>query len=245
MKVLFLTRYPYEGASSRYRVYQYLPHLKELGIEAKTQSFMSPHFYKVNFTQGQFTEKTLLTLVAFMKRLWALLFFWRYDVIYMQREILPFGPIFIERILKVFGATLIFDYDDALFIYQKSTHNKLMNFLRAPNRIYKIFSTSDCVMAGNNYLRDVAADYCKNSYCFEVAEDTVRIQMRPPQSNNNGVRIGWLGSTSTVKYLELIQEPLKHVCEKYDNITIENIGCLLYTSPSPRDQRGSRMPSSA
>ena len=26
---------------------------------------------------------------------------------------------------------------------------------------------------------------------------------------------------------------------------IEAIGCLLYTSPSPRDQRGSRMPSSA
>ena len=24
-----------------------------------------------------------------------------------------------------------------------------------------------------------------------------------------------------------------------------DIGCLLYTSPSPRDQRGSRMPSSA
>ena len=24
-----------------------------------------------------------------------------------------------------------------------------------------------------------------------------------------------------------------------------NVGCLLYTSPSPRDQRGSRMPSSA
>ena len=25
----------------------------------------------------------------------------------------------------------------------------------------------------------------------------------------------------------------------------ERLGCLLYTSPSPRDQRGSRMPSSA
>ena len=25
----------------------------------------------------------------------------------------------------------------------------------------------------------------------------------------------------------------------------QNISCLLYTSPSPRDQRGSRMPSSA
>ena len=29
------------------------------------------------------------------------------------------------------------------------------------------------------------------------------------------------------------------------NITIYKNGCLLYTSPSPRDQRGSRMPSSA
>ena len=26
---------------------------------------------------------------------------------------------------------------------------------------------------------------------------------------------------------------------------LDNTGCLLYTSPSPRDQRGSRMPSSA
>ena len=30
-----------------------------------------------------------------------------------------------------------------------------------------------------------------------------------------------------------------------EEITISAIGCLLYTSPSPRDQRGSRMPSSA
>ena len=39
----------------------------------------------------------------------------------------------------------------------------------------------------------------------------------------------------------------------YDNVDLSNIhrqslynvSCLLYTSPSPRDQRGSRMPSSA
>ena len=31
----------------------------------------------------------------------------------------------------------------------------------------------------------------------------------------------------------------------YDNIILHAMSCLLYTSPSPRDQRGSRMPSSA
>ena len=32
---------------------------------------------------------------------------------------------------------------------------------------------------------------------------------------------------------------------KIDNIKVGNISCLLYTSPSPRDMRRSRMPSSA
>ena len=31
----------------------------------------------------------------------------------------------------------------------------------------------------------------------------------------------------------------------HEEVTHEELGCLLYTSPSPRDQRGSRMPSSA
>ena len=31
----------------------------------------------------------------------------------------------------------------------------------------------------------------------------------------------------------------------YNTCTIRDNACLLYTSPSPRDQRGSRMPSSA
>ena len=45
--------------------------------------------------------------------------------------------------------------------------------------------------------------------------------------------------------------PVRHVASETIKATPEEIfavlldGCLLYTSPSPRDQRGSRMPSSA
>ena len=31
----------------------------------------------------------------------------------------------------------------------------------------------------------------------------------------------------------------------YEDVDLQDESCLLYTSPSPRDQRGSRMPSSA
>ena len=39
-----------------------------------------------------------------------------------------------------------------------------------------------------------------------------------------------------------------HLTKKYPNLNVwvnDLYDCLLYTSPSPRDQRGSRMPSSA
>ena len=39
-------------------------------------------------------------------------------------------------------------------------------------------------------------------------------------------------------------EAVKELCVG-KNVTVHQTGCLLYTSPSPRDQRGSRMPSSA
>ena len=37
----------------------------------------------------------------------------------------------------------------------------------------------------------------------------------------------------------------EHLCMRMRGVEKQNSSCLLYTSPSPRDQRGSRMPSSA
>ena len=53
--------------------------------------------------------------------------------------------------------------------------------------------------------------------------------------------------TTTTTSVEIVQletfENIKFVIEKEDSRV--SYLCLLYTSPSPRDQRGSRMPSSA
>ena len=50
---------------------------------------------------------------------------------------------------------------------------------------------------------------------------------------------------SNIEDLVSIEEPLEMVVRyKKDNEWVDN-SCLLYTSPSPRDKRQSRMPSSA
>ena len=48
-----------------------------------------------------------------------------------------------------------------------------------------------------------------------------------------------LGSTRPKETAE------KKAEKKNDTVAVHMCSCLLYTSPSPRDQRGSRMPSSA
>jgi len=58
--------------------------------------------------------------------------------------------------------------------------------------------------------------------------------------------------TKGIKVIELSSHVKRYLLEKYANRCqkcgwgrINTYTCLLYTSPSPRDQRGSRMPSSA
>ena len=56
------------------------------------------------------------------------------------------------------------------------------------------------------------------------------------QGKGKGYAKGWRGETG---------EPLVSQALELKSIGRRFTTCLLYTSPSPRDQRGSRMPSSA
>ena len=59
----------------------------------------------------------------------------------------------------------------------------------------------------------------------------------------NGVRsIDWMGH---IRMMGAVQPFLSGAISKTVNMPEDASVCLLYTSPSPRDQRGSRMPSSA
>ena len=58
----------------------------------------------------------------------------------------------------------------------------------------------------------------------------------------------WLrvGGPAEVLFMPKDEADLAHFLSSTpDEIPVTILGCLLYTSPSPRDQRGSRMPSSA
>ncbi|MEE3358448.1 MAG: glycosyltransferase family 4 protein [Pseudomonadota bacterium] len=231
-RVLFLTRYPVEGASSRYRVFQYLKHLEEIGVHADVQSFMDTPMYHLSLNRGRTSAKIFAAIRATAKRFWALRKWKDYDALYFQRELLPFGPPIIEQYLRKRGAVMFFDYDDALFIKQPSMHNWLATALRSGDKTLELFRIVHCVVSGNNWLKDAAIKAgAEKAVTLEVAEDTDRIPMHAPHTNAKPVTIGWLGSPTTVKYLRLIEPVLQRLARKYPEIRWEIIGGSEFNMP--------------
>lgn len=224
LSVLFLTRYPVSGASSRYRVFQYIPYLEALGIRCTVQSFMDEPMYRLGLTRGNNPAKIAALALAIFRRLRVLRRWREFDALYLQRELLPIGPPLIEQWLKRRGATILFDYDDALFIKKPSRFNPAATFLRSPEKTRKMFRLADCTVAGNDWLRDAAIEEGGRAVTIEVAEDTARIPMRPPHTNHRALTIGWLGSPSTVKYLRLIERPLRRIALRHPDIRWEIMG---------------------
>ena len=148
----------------------------------------------------------------------------QFDLVYLQRECLPFGPPWLERSFKSEGVKTIFDFDDALFIFKGSTHNKLANWFKRPEKYREIFGLVDCVLAGNDWLRDQAATYCPDARTFEVAEDLIRYTQRPTQTAQNVVTIGWLGSPSTEKYLHLLAPVFRDISQRYPGAKLKVVG---------------------
>ena len=74
-------------------------------------------------------------------------------------------------------------------------------------------------------------------------ENTDIIQATMPNDNENKPNKSICKSLST--HLGLLKSRVNELSTFLDEREARQTICLLYTSPSPRDQRGSRMPSSA
>ena len=112
LKVLALPKYPLEGASSRYCVHQFIPWLERSGLQCTVIPFMDTKLYRLSQRSGQTWQKIWRSLACSLRRLQLLLLARRYDVIFIQRELIPAVPPVLEWLLAKLGTPLVFIYDD-------------------------------------------------------------------------------------------------------------------------------------
>lgn len=224
MKILFLVPYPTEGASNRVRVEQFLPYLESKGIRYKIRSFVNKRFYKILYLPSRYIEKIFWFIVCTINRIFDILRSLGYDLVFIHREAYPFFGAVIESILFVIGKPIIYDFDDAIFLPSTSKQNIYINKFKNPGKISDIIKMSRSVIAGNNYLRDFALQFNKNTVVIPSSVDTEKYKPVSPKADKGRLVIGWIGSNTTEAFLYDLEETFVSLSDKYKNLVIKIIG---------------------
>jgi glycosyltransferase involved in cell wall biosynthesis len=211
MNLLALPRYDVLGASSRLRFFQYFESLSEAGISVSAHPLFDNLSLARRYERGKYNLPELLN--AFRNRLSILRSLPNDKLLWVEKELLPWLPLRVElSILN--GAPFVLDYDDAIF------HNYDQNRLAVirkllGHRIDGLMARATLVICGNDYLAQRAKD--AGAAWVEVLPTVIDLARYPyPQKEFNFCRsqklkIVWIGSPSTLRYLQLLIEPLQEL----------------------------------
>jgi glycosyltransferase involved in cell wall biosynthesis len=214
MKILFLTRYGQKGASSRLRTLQYLPWLEEAKIECVFSPLIDDEVLSQKYRRG--TYSLLALLIAYRRRIQVLLVRDQFDLIWIEKEALPWFPLWLEQLFLV-GKPYVLDFDDAIFHNYDLHSLKLVRFFYG-RRIDYLMKGSCLVIAGNQYLACRAQD--AGAPWVEIVPTVIDLDRYNPQGAAKSVavdglpRVVWIGSPSTAKYLQLIADPLQSLAQR-------------------------------
>lgn len=223
MRVLLLSRYTRLGPSSRVRSYQFLPALREAGVEVEPAPLLGDGYIR-HLYGGHGARPLAQVARGYAVRLRRLLAARRYDLLWIEKEALPWLPGPVERILLSFGTPYVLDYDDAIFHRYDQHPNAVVRWALGP-KVATLVRGAAAVVAGNSYL----GDYMRRAGARTVVElpsvvDVRRYEVRrSPERDHGEVRIGWIGNPGTSHYLQMVRQALAEVIRP-GHVTFVTIG---------------------
>ena len=211
MKVLALTRYARLGASSRVRFYQMLPALEVHGIDV-TVAPLSSDGYVRDLYAGK-GRRPARVAGDYARRLGQLLSVGRFDLLWIEKELLPGAPAVLERLLGALRVPYAVDYDDATFHRYDQSTNPLVRRLLG-SKIDVIMRHAVLVTAGNEYLAERARSAgARWTEVVPTVVDLDRYPVAPPRAEAP-LTIGWMGTPITQRYLDPLRDALSTVCHR-------------------------------
>ncbi|MEP2026688.1 MAG: glycosyltransferase family 4 protein [Reichenbachiella sp.] len=215
-RILFITPYPKDTAGSqRFRFEQYLNFLSNEGLAYETQSFIDDSTWSILYKEGRLFQKFWGIIKGFVRRIWLLARLHRFEFVFVHREATPLGfPLFEWVASKVWRKKMIYDFDDAVWLPNTTSENQLIAWFKYPEKVKKIISWSSKVSAGNQYLIDFASRF-NQEVCYNPTTIDTKNRHLPQNNESDELIIGWTGTHSTLKYLEVLRKPLERLSEKF------------------------------
>lgn len=209
-RILVLPRYGRLGASSRLRMFQFFPMLEASGLRCAASALFDDAMLGRRYGDGRYGLGAVSA--GYLRRLRALADRAAFDLVWIEKEALPWLPASIERIL-LDGVPYALDFDDAVFHGYDLHPNPLVRRALG-DRIDQLMAGARLVVAGNGYLAARASGAgARRVEIVPTVVDLQRYPAPPPPVRATGkpMRVVWIGSPSSAKYLQLLRDPLREL----------------------------------
>jgi len=207
-KLLIICPFPQDvAAGQRLKYEQYFHHWRESGYEVTVSSFMDESMWEIVYTTGNVLSKMLGTLRGYCRRVRDLFRITSSDIVYVFMWVTPIGTSIFERLVRRLAKTLIFDIEDNLLSEKGSEVNPLVKLIKSRDKTIFLIKAADHVISSSPFLNDYCLGLNRSKACTYVSSsvDTDRFLPSNRYSNNRKITIGWTGTFSSRKYLDLLR----------------------------------------
>jgi glycosyltransferase involved in cell wall biosynthesis len=135
-----------------------------------------------------------------------------FDVVYIYREAALLGPAVIERMVAR-RKPVIYNFDDPIFVPYKSPSNGYLSYLKFFGKTKEIIKIADLVIVNSSHLEEYARQFNPNVRRITNSFDPEAYRYIPFPEKPDPVTVGWSGSSTTVKNLDLVSNPLRQLAK--------------------------------
>ena len=216
LKVLALCPYPEEAASTRFRIAQFIPLLRQHGIVCDLKPFIGKRLFTRLYDKSSISGNVTGIALSAVARVGHLISAGKYDVVFVQREVALVGPPWFERaVSKFLGKRIVLDLDDPLWVhYESPVYGRLGSRVRCLKKIDEIIELASHVICGNEFIARYARDLGSDAIVLPTIADTSQFSPKAGNTNGKQLVIGWIGTHTTMPYLESIKPALERLAEK-------------------------------
>ena len=238
MNILFVSQYGQLAASSRTRVFQYLPYLRTRNVEARVLTVLPDA--AISGSQIQVTRNPLRKLRYYLWASWrtavcglqAWFEAFDVDILFIQKVVFP-APV--RWLFRLSRPIIVYDFDDAIFTTELQAGANWLAALKARRNargLPAMLSLADRAIVENEYNGAFARTYCPTTTITGPVDTGLYGGTSPEGSadrsadgfGNGQVVLGWIGSATTLQYLELIRAPLSRLGKRFPNLRLDVVG---------------------
>jgi glycosyltransferase involved in cell wall biosynthesis len=200
----FFTKYPTQGATSRYRSFAFAFRLSEMDYNIEIQSFMDNGYLKALFAKK--SKNKIRIFLSYAERIIAVLR--SADNLIIERELFPYLPYGFEKwFLK--GKRYILDFDDN--VWEDYRGKWLLE-----NKYDQLVKNAAGVIVGNDFLHTYIEKLNTNIIKIPTVISLKQYQNNEEIAKFDRFSLVWIGSRVTYRYILAFASMFQALAQRID-----------------------------